>query len=114
MSAKELNVINPYSGEAAFTLPMTSAAELDGVVARARKAFTAWKTAPIAERKALCEGFMKAFEAMRDEVAEQITVQMGKPLSQSNNEVNGMLERARYMIDIAEETLKDEYLSEKP
>jgi acyl-CoA reductase-like NAD-dependent aldehyde dehydrogenase len=114
MHVNELKVINPYTEETAFTLPMTVAADLDGVVARARKAFNGWGKTPIADRKALCENFMKAFEAMRDDVTAQITLQMGKPLAQSKNEVNAMLDRARFMIDIAEETLKDEYLPEKP
>ncbi|HPO13655.1 MAG TPA: aldehyde dehydrogenase family protein [Candidatus Hydrogenedentes bacterium] len=114
MSAKELNVINPFTEEVAFTLPMLNEEEIDTTVAHARTAFAGWKNTPMAERKALCEGFMKVFDGMRDEIAKDLTLQMGKPLQQSRNEVNGMLERTRYMIDIAEETLKDEYLPEKP
>ncbi|MBI2432792.1 MAG: aldehyde dehydrogenase family protein [Candidatus Hydrogenedentes bacterium] len=114
MKPKELQVYNPYTEQVAFTLPLLSANEVDATVARARKAFAGWKTRPIEERKALCERFMEAFDARREEIATEITVQMGKPRGQSLNEVKGMLERARHMIDIAEQTLKDEYLREKP
>lgn len=114
MSAKELKVINPFTEEAAVTLPMLRQEDLDALVARARQAFAAWRTTPIAERQALCERFMSAFSEMRDQVASDITAQMGKPRQQSLNEVNGMLDRARYMIDIAPKTLADEYLPEKP
>lgn len=113
MSAGELKVINPYTGEPCIVLPMLDAADVDSIVTRAREAFAQWRWTSIAERKALCERFMTAFAAMREETARKITMQMGKPLRQAQNEVNTMLDRARHMIDIAEETLRDEYLPEK-
>ncbi len=114
MSAKELKVIYPFTEETAFTFPMLGEDEIDGVVTKARRAFAGWKNSAMSERMALCERFAVAFEGMRDEIARNITLQMGKPLQQSYNEVNGMLDRTRHMISIAEETLKDEYLPEKP
>lgn len=114
MKSNELSVYNPFTEEVAFSEPLLPAGEVDAVVARARKAFQAWGTQPIEVRKALCERFLEAFEARGEEIAAEVTLQMGKPLSQARNEVRGTLERARHMIDIAEATLKDEYLREKP
>lgn len=114
MSAQELKVINPYTEEVAFTLPMLSRGDLDPVVARARQAFRAWRKTPVAERVALCGRFAEAFESMRSTIAADITAQMGKPLRQANNEINGLLERTRGMMALAEATLADEWLPEKP
>lgn len=113
MGARDLQVINPYTEETAFSVPMMDAGDVDALVGRARKAFEAWRWVPMAERVALCRGFVEAFGAMRDRVATDITAQMGKPLQQAKNEVGGLLDRAHHMIAIAEETLADEWLPEK-
>ncbi|HRZ83610.1 MAG TPA: aldehyde dehydrogenase family protein, partial [Candidatus Hydrogenedentes bacterium] len=114
MSAKELKVINPWDESVSVTLPMITIDDADWVASRARAAFGGWRWSSPAERRALCEGFVREFEAMKEQTAADITRQTGKPLSQSLGEVNGTLDRARHMIAIAEETLADEYLPEKP
>ncbi len=114
MSKHELSVINPYTEQVAVTVPMLQDSEVDRVVQRAREAFLGWRETAMADRVALIGKFVKAFEGMRDQVAKDITAQMGKPLSQSMNEVNGMIGRAEHMAVIAEETLADEWLPDKP
>ena len=113
MSAKELKVINPWDESVYATLPMLDASDLEAVVGRARTAFGQWRWSSHAERRALCEAFAREFEAMGPQIAADITGQMGKPLSQARNEVNGTLDRTRHMLAIAERTLADEYLPEK-
>ena len=48
-----------------------------------------------------------ANDRVRVAVAEELTRQMGRPIAHSPFEVNGFEERARYMIEIAEEALED-------
>lgn len=114
MAAKELNVINPFTEETAFSLPLMESKEVDGLVERARRAYGDWRGTVMAERTALCTRFAKIFEDMRENVAVEITAQMGKPLQQARNEVGGLIERATYMTSIAEAALADEWLPEKP
>ena len=64
-----------------------------------------WKNTPVAERQALCTRAVDAFVARRDEIAEELTWQMGRPISQTPGEVGGFEERARYMIEIAGHSL---------
>ena len=112
--SKVLEVINPYTEETVFTFPMLDAADVDGVVARARVAFEQWRWSPVSERQALCRGFMDAFRANADDIARNLSLQMGRPLKYALGEVNTALDRADHMIAIAEDTLRDEYLPEKP
>jgi acyl-CoA reductase-like NAD-dependent aldehyde dehydrogenase len=114
MSQYELRVVNPYTEEVAFTLPLLQPDGVDGVVKRARAAFLAWRERSVSERIALCRRFMTEFEGMRDDVARNLTIQMGKPLQQSLNEVGGLMGRAEHMISIAETALADEWLPETP
>jgi acyl-CoA reductase-like NAD-dependent aldehyde dehydrogenase len=44
---------------------------------------------------------------MKDVLAEEITLQMGRPISQTPGEITGTLARARHLIDIARESLKE-------
>lgn len=108
-----LTVTNPYTELTELDLPLLGAKDVDPVVRRGRDAFAAWRHESISDRVALCERFVTAFEAAGEEVARDITRQMGKPLRQSRNEVAGMLDRARYMNSIAASALADEMLPEK-
>jgi len=109
-----LTLTNPYTEQKEFELPRLPAADVDAVVQRARAAYLAWRCEPVSARAALCEKFLKAFEASGEQTACDITRHMGKPLRQARNEVAGTLERARYMISIAEPVLADEWLPDKP
>ena len=114
MTPKDLLVVNPYTEQVVFEVPMLDRGEVDKVVTRAREAYRTWRLSSMDERLELVARFLVEFEAIGDEVALQITQQMGKPLRQAKGEVAGMLERARQMAALAQETLADEYLTEKP
>ena len=114
MTDTMLHLINPFNEEEVTALPLLQAGEVDAVVKRSRDAFAAWKNTPVTERIAACERFMKTFEALREDTAKNITLQMGKPLQQALGEVSATLDRAAYMISIAEKTLADEFLPDKP
>jgi acyl-CoA reductase-like NAD-dependent aldehyde dehydrogenase len=113
VSDRELSLINPYTEESFMQLRMLGDAEIEAAVERARAAFGHWRWVSVPMRVSLCRKFLAVFKDMGDTVASEITWQMGKPLQQSRNEVKGMLDRAEYMISIAEETLADEWLPEK-
>lgn len=104
---------NPFTGETAVTLEETSSGALTEVLERARAAAQVLRRASVAERIAWVLEAGKAMERRTDEIAHDITRQMGKPLSQARGEVGGMLGRLRYMASIAEESLADVRLPPK-
>ena len=74
----------------------------------------AWRNASIAERAALCRRMAEWCVAHAEVLGEELTRQMGRPISQSPGEIKrGFHERATYMCDIAERTLSDLKLPEK-
>ncbi|MFP4500252.1 MAG: aldehyde dehydrogenase family protein [Candidatus Hydrogenedentota bacterium] len=113
MSTKTLEVINPYNEQMVFTAPMLASAQVDGLVAHARAAYESWRWTPVSERQALCRRFIAAFDAEKENIANNIALQMGRPVKHALGEVATALDRADYMTTIAEETLKDEYLPQK-
>ncbi|MBI5093168.1 MAG: aldehyde dehydrogenase family protein [Candidatus Hydrogenedentes bacterium] len=114
MSAHELKLVNPYTESVIGFVPLLQDSEVNGVVARARNAFRAWRATFPGERAALCARFCDVFRSRSEQIAADITAQMGKPLQQARNEVNGMLDRTAHMIAIADMTLADEWLPDKP
>jgi acyl-CoA reductase-like NAD-dependent aldehyde dehydrogenase len=99
--------ITPVDGSVYCERKLASEAELDALLQRAAEAQRAWRNTDLATRAAVCRRFCDSFEAKREAIALELTWQMGRPIAYAPSEVRGTLERARYMIDIAEEALAD-------
>jgi acyl-CoA reductase-like NAD-dependent aldehyde dehydrogenase len=106
--------ISPVDGSVFVERPLASPAEIDRLLSAARAAQRRWREVPVADRAAILRRFCDAFEASRDEIATELSWQMGRPVRYAPNEVRGTLERARYMIDIAAESLADIDAGPKP
>ena len=80
---------------------LASDREIAAALERARRAQAEWRGVPVAERAAILGRAVDAFVARRDEIAAELTWQMGRPIRYTPSEVGGFEERARYMIDVA-------------
>jgi acyl-CoA reductase-like NAD-dependent aldehyde dehydrogenase len=109
-----IRVISPVDGEVYAERALAGEAEIAGALERARRTQEAWRKVPVAERAAILGRSVDAFVARRDEIARELTWQMGRPIRYSPNEVSGFEERARYMIDVAEQALADVQVGHKP
>jgi acyl-CoA reductase-like NAD-dependent aldehyde dehydrogenase len=105
---------NPYTGETVAERPLLAAGEIEGLVTRAFRAHKAWAKTPISERIALCERFCQEFEKDGERIAREVTQQMGKPLAQARGEVKTTSFRARTMMSLASDALRDEPLLPLP
>jgi acyl-CoA reductase-like NAD-dependent aldehyde dehydrogenase len=81
---------------------------------KAQKAAIAWRITSLAERKTRCTQAVNALVANKETLAEEICWQMGRPIRYAAGEINGLEERARYMIAHAETALTPLTLPEKP
>lgn len=63
--------------------------EVKAAVEAARKAFPLWKTLPIAERASYYKKLLLILERQADEIARMQTLETGKTISQSKNDVAG-------------------------
>ena len=102
-----IQCVSPVDGSIYVERHTAGAAEIQRVLSAAKSAQQAWKNTPVVERMALCGKAVDAFVARRDDIAAELTWQMGRPISQAPGEVGGFEERARYMIDIAASALAD-------
>jgi acyl-CoA reductase-like NAD-dependent aldehyde dehydrogenase len=109
----ELHVHNPATGERIASLPTQGAAAVASAYEAARAAQPAWAARPVEERLACIERFRAGVVRELDALAVTMTRETGKPVSQSRNELNGLLPRVDFFLEetrgaIAEETVFDD------
>ena len=105
---------NPYTGETVAERKYLQDSEVEGLVTRAFRAHKAWTKTPLPDRIELCERFCQEIDKDSERVAREITQAMGKPLGQARGELKTMLMRARTMMSLAAEALRDEPLPPLP
>jgi len=99
--------LSPVDGSLYCERALARPDEINAVLGRAAHAQRAWRSVPVAERAAICSRFCDQFESHRERHALELTWQMGRPIRYAASEINGTLDRARYMISIAAEALGD-------
>ena len=106
MQQGSFNTISPIDGAVVCETPYTSDAALENMVGNTSD----WATTPLRQRIAVVQKFLENFSADRDQIANDICLQMGRPKQQALGEVNGVLERSNYLLTIAEKTLADKFV----
>ncbi len=104
---------DPYTLEAACSVPIADDRAVGEVLDRARVAAREISRMSVGERVALAGRALEALEADAEAIAADITRTMGKPLDQARGEVRGTKERWLHMQSIAEESLADVVLPPK-
>ncbi len=111
--SQKLKVVSPIDGSIHYETELHNQANIDAALTSATKAQTNWKALLISERKEFINKFIDAFESNSDKISEELTRQMGRPISYSPFEVKGTAERARGMVDLAESSLVDILVEKK-
>lgn len=107
MSVEVINTISPSTNEAIITRNGLSAEEIDLLPKTASEAFKTWSKTTLAERQTYVKKALEWLTANTDELALEITTQMGRPIAYTAKEVQTAVKRGEYLIKISEDTLKD-------
>lgn len=103
-----LEVVNPADGSSIASLPAEDAAGVAARFARARAAQPAWARMPLAKRIACLERFRALVAAEAGSLAQVLTREVGKPITQARNELAGVLPRLDFFLAEAARVLRDE------
>jgi len=103
-----LKITNPGDGSALAEVAADDAASVAAKFARARQAQPMWAATPLAERSAAIRRFRAAVEHELETLARTLTQEVGKPLQQSKNELNGFLGRIDFFLAEVEKTIAPE------
>ena len=87
--------ISPVDGSVYVERPLATDALLQRTMERARHAQSQWKLVPLGERIDIVNRFIDSFVARKEKIAEEISWQMGRPISQSPGEVRGFVKLTR-------------------
>ncbi|MCF5235772.1 aldehyde dehydrogenase family protein, partial [Pseudomonas sp. PA-5-4G] len=79
--------INPANGEMVASYPYETAAQLDAALDRATDAFRSWRRQPVSQRAELLLALAGALREQAEDMAQMITLEMGKPIAQARAEI---------------------------
>jgi len=95
-----LDDVNPATGEVVARLPLSNGADVDAAARAARAAFPGWRrTSPIVRARALMR-LRDVLTEHRDEIAELVTLDMGKTLADAYAEVGRGIESVEAAIAV--------------
>jgi acyl-CoA reductase-like NAD-dependent aldehyde dehydrogenase len=103
-----LKILNPATNALVAKVPTDTVASVRKKYQHARAAQSAWAQVRSSERIDAMTGFREQLRARRDELAEILTSEVGKPITQSKNELNGVLGRIDFFVNHAAKVLKDD------
>lgn len=104
---ENFQTISPIDNSVYLERAYTSDKKIQQVLQQAVDAIKLWQNMPVSQRAEICLRAADQIESNKQRLAEEITHQMGRPVSYSPGELDGFAARARYMIAIAETKLKD-------
>src|SRR6476646_11090903 len=82
-----IDVDNPATGEIIGTVPKLGRAETRRAIDAASRAFPAWRRKTARERASVMRRWFELMLASQDDLARLMTIEQGKPLTESKGEV---------------------------
>src|ERR1043166_925319 len=113
---KTVNIagINPATGELLRTYTETTTSQLEQKISEAEAAFQTWRRTGFAERAEKMRALARELKARRNEFAELMGREMGKPITQGRAEVDKCGLACDYYAEHAETFLQAEAIQTDP
>ncbi|RQO68323.1 aldehyde dehydrogenase [Pedobacter sp. KBW01] len=109
-----MQIINPATEEIITSLTEDSKESLQSKFEMLKSAQQLWANKSLAERISILSNFSTLLESETEELAHILTSEVGKPLQQSRNEINGARARIKWMLDHSIKYLSDEVMVNEP
>lgn len=104
----KLKITNPATGQVITALEADDAKSVKAKFNLARAAQPSWAKVALKKRLAAIATFREHVAAETEHLAEVLTTEVGKPISQSRNELKGVLPRLDFFLAETARTLKSE------
>jgi acyl-CoA reductase-like NAD-dependent aldehyde dehydrogenase len=103
-----MKIRNPATGAVLADVPVDGSAEVRRKYQRARAAQPGWAAQPFKKRLQTVHAFRERIVAMHETLARTLTEEVGKPIRQSRNELNGLLTRLDFFLAESARSLRPE------
>jgi len=105
-----MQIINPATEAVITSLQEDAKDQIAAKYEAAKSAQKKWKQVSIQHRIEAIQKFSELLNTNKETLAQTLTDEMGKPLQQAKNEINGAIGRIKFFIDNSEKWLNDEVL----
>ena len=109
---RRMDIVNPATEKVIARVAVDDEETLQQKFRRLSDARQAWSKMPLNERLEILSRFHGLLGERIEDLAKDLTAEVGKPLQQSRNEVNGARARIAWMLANAERYLADEIMHE--
>jgi len=109
-----MQIINPATEELILEIREDDAEILHAKFSTLKKAQNEWFSFGISRRVKILEKFSSCLETQIESLASILTSEVGKPLQQSRNEINGARTRIKWLTENAEKYLGEERMTQSP
>jgi acyl-CoA reductase-like NAD-dependent aldehyde dehydrogenase len=103
-----MKITNPATGSVIADVAADNAAAVRRKYDAARAGQRRWAEVPIRKRLDTIAGFRERVVAMQEKLARTLTQEVGKPIRQSRNELNGLLGRIDFFLQESARALREE------
>jgi len=103
-----MKITNPATGESIAEIDEDRRTAVRRKYDRARAAQPDWAATPLKKRLDAIRVFRERIVAKQDTLARTLTLEVGKPIRQSRNELNGLLPRLDFFLAEAARVLREE------
>lgn len=107
MSLEVLTTISPTTNKPVVTRNGLSDADIALLPDTATEAFESYRQTSLSERQAIVKKALKLIDEKQDELAKELTEQMGRPIAYTPTEITTAVKRAEYLLKISGDALKD-------
>jgi acyl-CoA reductase-like NAD-dependent aldehyde dehydrogenase len=109
-----MKIVNPADGTVITEVTADNAIAVRRKYELARAGQPKWAKVPLKKRLAAIAAFRDRIVAMQETLARTLTHEVGKPIRQSRNELNGLLARIDFFLAESSATLRDEKVNADP
>jgi succinate-semialdehyde dehydrogenase/glutarate-semialdehyde dehydrogenase len=106
----KIKSVNPATGELNEEFNLYSQQVVNQKIGDSRKAFAQWKNEPLCERTFSIECVGEVLRSRKEELAELITIEMGKPIRESLSEIEKCAWTCDYFAENAESFMASEFV----
>lgn len=104
----KLQSINPHDQSVVGEVEVSTKSDVENAVKKAKKAFGTWRFTPIEKRVDCLKKFRQKVVEHQEEIVKLVTLEMGKPIKQSRDDIPWELEFIDYYINEGPKALADE------
>lgn len=106
-----MNIINPATEEVITSVQEDNLNSIESKYDVLRKGQEQWSLVPLKQRIAVLQRFSGLLKESLEQNAAILTSEVGKPLQQSRNEINGACNRIKWLTENAEKYLADDFMT---